>query len=158
MTKTIQIIKQLLILWGATFLLGLLGNQLLPEGIHYRFILPKTETGGATYQIISVDSAATLLNAPDVTFIDVRSKDEYAIDHVPGAISIPLTEYFKNPTLLNSLEPNHMYIVYCFDPGCVEGEQLSRELSTRGLNKVYYLVEGFSKWIEYGLPVETGEE
>ena len=59
---------------------------------------------------IARDEAVKLVKAKKAVFVDVRSKDTWATEHIPGAISIPLSEL---NTRLRELPPGKMLITYC---------------------------------------------
>ena len=41
---------------------------------------------------IDVDSAHRLWQHPDTLVIDVRDHDDYRVEHIPGAVNLPLNE------------------------------------------------------------------
>jgi ArsR family transcriptional regulator len=91
----------------------------------------------------------------EVTFVDVRTEEEFEIDHLPGAISIPLFVYYKTPELLEELDKQHLYILYCFDPECPEAASLAKEMMNQHFTEVLVLAGGFSGWLEMGFPIEA---
>jgi 3-mercaptopyruvate sulfurtransferase SseA len=56
------------------------------------------------------DEAMKLVKAHKAIFIDVRSKDSWETGHIPGALSIPLSELNNR---LRELPPGKMLITYC---------------------------------------------
>jgi len=56
------------------------------------------------------DEAIKLVKEHKAVYIDVRSKDSYDEGHIPGAISIPLSELL---TRLKELPPHKFIITYC---------------------------------------------
>ena len=59
---------------------------------------------------ITRDQAVKLVKAKKAVFIDVRTKETWASEHIPGAISIPLSELNNR---LRELPPGKMLITYC---------------------------------------------
>lgn len=59
---------------------------------------------------ISVEDSKKAYDDGSALFLDVRSADSYAENHIPGAINIPLTEL---PARLGELDPGMMIITYC---------------------------------------------
>ena len=45
--------------------------------------------GGAAYRQITPDQAHELMQAGEVTVVDVRRADEYEAGHIPGAVLVP---------------------------------------------------------------------
>ena len=49
----------------------------------------KSTAGEATYSHLDADEAASLIESGECILIDVRSEEEFKIEHIPGAINIP---------------------------------------------------------------------
>lgn len=54
-----------------------------------------------------------MLDQGGVQLIEVLPEKEYAEEHVPGAISIPLKS--MNPETVGDLDPSAPTVVYCWD-------------------------------------------
>ncbi|MFN3198935.1 MAG: metalloregulator ArsR/SmtB family transcription factor [Bradymonadia bacterium] len=65
----------------------------------------------------------------EVVLLDVRSKDEFADGHIPGAMSVPLSEL---ETRLDELLEGREIVAYCRGRYCVEAVQAVRLLRTAG--------------------------
>jgi Rhodanese-like domain len=59
---------------------------------------------------INREEAIRLVKEKKAVWIDVRGKDTYDQSHIPGAISIPLSEL---PNRFTELPPNKFLITYC---------------------------------------------
>lgn len=59
---------------------------------------------------VPLDKAKAAFDAKSAVFVDVRSTSDYALGHIPGALSIPLADI---PTRLTELNPNQWIITYC---------------------------------------------
>lgn len=86
-----------------------------------------------------------------VTVLDVRPVDEYALGHVPGAISIPVSELEAG---LASLDPSSEIVAYCRGSYCVMAFEAVAKLRGRGLN-ARRLEGGMPEWIASGFPFEV---
>jgi rhodanese-like protein len=64
----------------------------------------------STARRIPRDEAMRLVKQKKAVYIDVRSKDSYDQGHIPGAISIPLTELQNR---FRDLPPRRFLITYC---------------------------------------------
>ena len=53
------------------------------------------------------------LNDQGVQLVDVLGDDEYAADHLPGAVHLPLRKIETDA--LRVLDPARPVLVYCFD-------------------------------------------
>jgi len=85
-----------------------------------------------------------------VTVLDVRPKDEFAMDHLQGAVNIPLNEL---ETRLSELDPTQEVIAYCRGPYCVLSFEAVAALRKRGI-KARRLEYGLPEWRAAGLPLE----
>lgn len=87
-----------------------------------------------------------------ITVLDVRPADEFAIGHLPGALSVPMELLEQH---LEELDPNQEIIAYCRGAYCVLSFEAVAALRERGFN-VRRLEDGFPEWRAAGLPVEAG--
>lgn len=71
---------------------------------------PQPEQSLDSARRISRDEAAPMIKAGKAVYIDVRSKEQYDLAHIPGAISIPLSEL---PMRWKDLPYGKFYITYC---------------------------------------------
>jgi len=85
-----------------------------------------------------------------VTVLDVRPKDEFAMEHLPGAVNIPLDEL---ETRLSEIDPAQEVIAYCRGPYCVLSFEAVAALRQRGI-KARRMEDGLPEWRAAGLPVE----
>lgn len=86
-----------------------------------------------------------------VTLLDVRPENEYAMGHIPGAISLPLKQLQRR---LKELPRNHEVVAYCRGPYCVLSFEAVALLRKRGFT-VRRLADGLPEWRAAGMPVET---
>lgn len=101
-----------------------------------------------TPQELQVQSGDT--PAPQV--VDVRSAEEFAAGHVPGALHIPLDEL---PGRLSELPHDRPVVTYCnmFHPGASRGERAAEQLSRLGFDAAV-LEGGFPAWRDNAAPTE----
>ena len=86
-----------------------------------------------------------------VTVLDVRPKDEFAMEHLPGAVNIPLDEL---ETRLSEIDDAHEVIAYCRGPYCVLSFEAVSALRKKGF-KARRMEDGLPEWRAAGLPVES---
>jgi rhodanese-related sulfurtransferase len=91
------------------------------------------------------------VRAGEVVVIDVRPADEYAAGHIPGALSLPITELEAR---MSKLPRRREVVAYCRGPYCVYADEAVRLLRAHG-RKARRLHEGFPEWRAAGLPTET---
>lgn len=90
--------------------------------------------------------------AGEVTVLDVRPADEFALGHLPGAVNVPLREL---ATRLGYFDPGQEIVAYCRGPYCVLSYEAVAALRARGF-KARRLEDGLPEWRAAGLPVATG--
>jgi rhodanese-related sulfurtransferase/DNA-binding transcriptional ArsR family regulator len=90
--------------------------------------------------------------AGEVTVLDVRPADEFALGHLPGAVNIPLRELEAR---LAELDGGQEIVAYCRGPYCVLSYEAVAVLRARGF-KVRRLEDGLPEWRAAGLPIVTG--
>jgi rhodanese-related sulfurtransferase len=99
---------------------------------------------------ISNETVQSMLESGSKTVIvDVREPAEYAFNHIPGAISIPLGEIESR---MNALDPSEELYVIC-RTGRRSG-MACRQLSDKGY-RVSNVVPGMMEWT--GLTEQTGQ-
>jgi 3-mercaptopyruvate sulfurtransferase SseA len=76
--------------------------QAEPEG-------PVAEAPGEV-QRVSIEESKAAFDSGEAVFLDVRSESSYAANHIPGALSMPLSEV---QTRIGELDPNQWIITYC---------------------------------------------
>ena len=81
--------------------------------------------------------------------IDVRTPNEYASGHIPGAINIPFDQVAQRITEIESTEGVALYCM--FGPRAQKGESA---LLAVGYEKVFHIEGGLAAWKAAGLPVE----
>lgn len=87
----------------------------------------------------------------EVIVLDVRPVEEYDAGHIPGAISLPLSELTER---LSDVPREHPVVAYCRGPYCVLSVEAVVRLRDAGFDAVR-LVDGLPEWRDAGLEVET---
>ena len=100
---------------------------------------------------ISIEELWQRLQNNEVTLIDVRPKEEFESGHIPGAVSIPLSE-LKNK--LVRIPTGKDVVAYCRGPYCVLAAEAIALLKKYGY-KSFRFKEDIYNWKEAGLPVES---
>jgi rhodanese-related sulfurtransferase/DNA-binding transcriptional ArsR family regulator len=90
----------------------------------------------------------------EVALIDVRPAEEYAQGHIPGAVSVPLSELDR---YMRKLRRRTEVVAYCRGPYCVLAPEAVERLRARGFS-ARRLEDGMPEWRMAGLPVAAGEE
>jgi rhodanese-related sulfurtransferase len=88
-----------------------------------------------------------------VIILDVRPFIEYQQGHIPGAISLPLSELEAR---LEELPKDAEIVAYCRGPYCVLAPTAVEMLQKHGF-QARRLAEGLPDWKRAGFPVERTE-
>ena len=91
------------------------------------------------------------LEVGGAVLIDVRTADEYASGHIPGARSIPLDQLDAHLTELNTYKDQDLYLV------CEKGGRslaATQQLASAGFTRPINVEGGTSAWRRAGYPVE----
>lgn len=86
-----------------------------------------------------------------VTLVDVRTAEEYAGGHIPGARSIPLDQLSARMGELAALKDQELFLV------CERGGRslaATQQLSAAGFTHAINVEGGTSAWRQAGYPVE----
>ena len=103
---------------------------------------------------VSLAELRTLMRDGQVTVIDVRPREEYEAGHIPGAISMPITELARRGA---ELPKKREIIAYCRGPYCVYSLEAVTALRKRGL-RARRAEQGMPEWRARGLPVALGAD
>ena len=81
--------------------------------------------------------------------IDVRTPEEYASGHIPGAVNVPFDQVARR---IAEIDAPHGVALYCMvGPRARRGESA---LIAAGYEQVLHLEGGLAAWQAAGLPVE----
>jgi|SRR5689334_5989373 len=105
----------------------------------------------ASSEVESIDRATLLrrLRSGEAILVDVRPREEYDAAHLPGAVSIPLSELRRR---LRELPRSREVVAYCRGPYCMLSVEAAQILARRG-RRVRRLEDGVSEWRDAGLHV-----
>jgi rhodanese-related sulfurtransferase/CBS domain-containing protein len=84
--------------------------------------------------------------------VEVLPAAEYADEHLPGAINIPLKELDRDR--VRELDLDHPVVVYCYDDPCDLSPRAAARLDSLGFTQVYDYAAGKTDWGSAGLPLE----
>lgn len=108
------------------------------------------------HQTISPAQAHDWLRSKEATLIDVRNPEEFGVEHIAYAASVPLDRVDE---ILQTMElpSGHKIIFQCYKGG--RGAQACALLAdSKPGNPVFNIEGGIGSWKEAGLPVITSEQ
>lgn len=86
-----------------------------------------------------------------IVVVDTRSPEGYALAHLPGAINLPHGTIDETTTA--DLDPDALYVTYCWSPACNASTRGAANLASLGF-RVKELIGGLSAWQAEGYATE----
>lgn len=109
-------------------------------------ILPKQ-----TLINIDPETLHNWMQAEEVLLVDVRERDEFEAERIPGSVLVPLSTF--DPADLPA-EPGKKTVLTCFIGG--RSAQAADRLFSIGYREAIHLDAGLFGWKEAGLATEIG--
>jgi rhodanese-related sulfurtransferase len=99
-------------------------------------------------ELVTVDQART--SGGNVIWVDARSDEEFARDHVPGALSLNEDRWNELlPQFLAVWSPEKKVVVYCSSLSCNASREVARRLHKEAqLSDVFVLEGGWEAWLK----------
>lgn len=84
-----------------------------------------------------------------VLFVDARAPDAFARRHIPGAQSLPESQWETQlPEVIRTWQPGCRVVVYCDNQACDASQEVAGRLRRElGISQVYVLQGGWSAWL-----------
>lgn len=109
-----------------------------------------SKSKASAYHKIPADEAKKMMDAGGAFIVDVRTPEEYAEAHIPGAVNVP-GETIES-TLPSSLpDQNAVYLVYCYSGA--RSKQAAEKLVGLGYESIY----DFGGIADWPYEMERGE-
>lgn len=107
-----------------------------------------------TYETDCADvHAAFAAGAPDFVLLDVRSPEQYARGHVPGALNLPQGKIVE--AKLREYPMDTLFVVYCAGPHCNGAHRGAERLARLG-RPVKLMIGGVTGWLDESFALATG--
>ena len=100
------------------------------------------------------DVHAALSQGADFVLVDVRSPEDFAHAHVPGAINIPHAKIIA--ARMTSYARDTLFVVYCAGPHCNGAARAAIRLARLG-RPVKIMIGGMCGWLDEGFRTERSE-
>jgi rhodanese-related sulfurtransferase len=94
-----------------------------------------------------------LVDANNVTLLDVRDAESYLASHIPGALQIPLSRVEGEVPYLPKGKPIVAYCTCPADEAAIEAVQILEHAGVRGAR---VLAGGLQEWTRLGYPTASG--
>ena len=136
-----SLIRQILILAALALAPGVGGAIYFRQKISWQSSIPPSE-------LVTVDQARTW--AGNVIWVDARPDEEFARDHVPGALSLNEDRWNELlPQFLAVWSPGKKVVVYCSSLSCNASREVARRLRKEAqLSDVFVLEGGWEAWFK----------
>ena len=108
--------------------------------------------GRGALEAVDDEELLRRVRAGDVTLVDVRPREEYVAGHLPGAISVPLSDLARRA---GELRKRRDIVAYCRGPYCVMALDAVDLLRRKGF-RAHRLEQGVAEWRARGWRVESG--
>lgn len=105
------------------------------------------DINGKTLEIWTSGEVHAALEANEVILIDVRTPAEYTLEHVEGALLMPLS--FFAPRAIPT-DASRQVVFHCGSG--VRSEKVARIMLDAGENRIAHMGGGFGGWKDAGLP------
>jgi rhodanese-related sulfurtransferase len=158
--KRIALEACVLIAFGTLFGLTL-NHQLIMDAFSGRLVSLQSATDdvnspAALPTPVLIDEVKQVM-ASGGLIVDARSPELYALEHIEGAVSLPMVEIdLELPDFLGTVARNRVIITYCSGFGCPDSFDLGMTLISSGYLDVRVFEGGFPEWRDAGLPI-SGE-
>ena len=103
------------------------------------------------FEIGPVELRHLLEEKNSLLVLDVRDREGFSQEHIPGAINIPYTEL---PKRISELPRDKTIVTYCWSVTCHLATKAALDLAHRNF-KVQEMVGGIKEWKANGLPIEN---
>lgn len=103
------------------------------------------------YRDVGVEEACKLIDAGNITVLDVRLREDWEREKLPGAINIFFGEYdFEEEA--DELPKDRPCLVYCkVGVGSLKAVRMMEDLD---FEELYHMAGGIDKWKEMGYETE----
>ncbi len=150
-----KFIIQSLIIIFLSLSTGFIYNQIVKKPLQI-FKGYKKENNNIYFHIIDADILKNLLENDTIVLLDARTEQEFNKQHIPRAISFPISQFeqeYKKKAYL--FEHDIMIITYCVDMDCDDSSMLAKKLYENGKREIFLYKGGIEEWVSLGNKVET---
>ncbi len=114
--------------------------------------MPKVEIND-----IDAETMQALVESGGAVLLDARTTADYDFEHIPNAVSLPISEFEAlYPSVKPLLEEGKTIIVYCEGHNCTDSTMLTVRLFKEGFQDIFVYKGGMEEWLQQGYPIESG--
>jgi rhodanese-related sulfurtransferase len=136
-----SLVRQALVLAALAVVPGLVQAIYFRDKVSWRSPVPASE-------MVTVAQAQAW--GENAIWVDARPDNEFASDHVPGALSLNEDRWSELlPQFLAAWSPEKKVVVYCSSQGCNASREVARRLRKEAqLSNVFVLEGGWEEWLK----------
>jgi rhodanese-related sulfurtransferase len=128
--------------------------QVLPLISSAPGVVPKKDND-QLYIEISFEQARELFSQRNALFADARPTIAYEAGHIQGAVNLDPNLFDQwADQLVAAYSPDQPIVAYCEGPRCSLSKELAEKLTWLGFEHVYYMVDGWGKWVAHEMPID----
>jgi phage shock protein E len=132
-------------------IIAMLAVLLLALGACSRLPTAEEASGTGVYTVTLEQANERLVSVDGLVVLDVRTSNEFAEGHLPGAMQIDFyADDFE--AQIAELDRGAAYLIYCAQGG--RSGSTGGIMTDLGFTDVADMVAGFPSWADAGLPVE----
>ncbi len=151
-------LREAVILLAVSLLLGLMYNAVVGKGLFGPSdpaTAPLTnETTLPSTEIISLQQAHDLHEEARALFVDTRHGFDFQLEHIPGAVNIPLDDARTVIPVLGEAK-DRTIVLYCDGTECNSSLEVGSLFLMNGYSDVRVFYGGWKAWKEMGYPTES---
>jgi len=103
---------------------------------------------------LTITEFAQILDASkNAQILDARAPEEFALNHIKGAINVNLKDSLATERVISQL--NHKYPSFTYSINNGRSSVLAKLLLAKGFGHVYELPGGLANWVGSGNPIES---
>ena len=105
------------------------------------------DINGTALAVLTPAEVKQTLDANEIVLIDVRTPNEYAFEHIPGALLFPMSSFDAGKLPTQETKP----IVFHCGSG-VRSKKIAERCQAAGIDKLAHMQGGFGAWKNDKLP------
>lgn len=107
-------------------------------------------------EVIGTDTAKRLYDT-NARFFDAREARHFEHSRIKGAYPVIFDQSKARWMAVELPESrNEPVVFYCYGESCANSYEAALAVRENGYNRVYWMINGFARWLENGYPVENG--
>ena len=102
---------------------------------------------------ITAAEAFAMLQSGEAIFLDSRDAKDFAKDHIPAALNLPMRKWAEVwPGVKTRLPRQAAYVLYCYGGQCGLSTRQGKRLLPLGYDHLFILDYGWKAWSDAGHP------